>query len=228
MNAIMGGIKAMELTDYRALLIDCDEVLFDRDSGLWTALQPLLEGYPQTPSREQVLAEFDQAMRGLYPRFSELGFSGLLCFAHRQLAERLGIKASWEEGMTFARSVCDWSLYEDAPGAMLYLRKFYRLLIYGDRDSADREAFCERLGISSEDFLSLASKPLQDRDWLLTNDLEPKDILLVCGSPADLSLAGGVCLIQRGCSEPRSAGPADFYIDSMADLVTQHQQSLRR
>lgn len=218
----------MELTDYRALLIDCDEVLFDRDSGLWTALQPLLEGYPQTPSREQVLAEFDQAMRGLYPRFSELGFSGLLCFAHRQLAERLGIKASWEEGMTFARSVCDWSLYEDAPGAMLYLRKFYRLLIYGDRDSADREAFCERLGISSEDFLSLASKPLQDRDWLLTNDLEPKDILLVCGSPADLSLAGGVCLIQRGCSEPRSAGPADFYIDSMADLVTQHQQSLRR
>lgn len=218
----------MELTDYRALLIDCDEVLFDRDSGLWTALQPLLEGYPQTPSREQVLAEFNQAMRGLYPRFSELGFSGLLCFAHRQLAERLGIKASWEEGMTFARSVCDWSLYEDAPGAMLYLRKFYRLLIYGDRDSADREAFCERLGISSEDFLSLASKPLQDRDWLLTNDLEPKDILLVCGSPADLSLAGGVCLIQRGCSEPRSAGPADFYIDSMADLVTQHQQSLRR
>ena len=218
----------MELTDYRALLIDCDEVLFDRDSGLWTALQPLLEGYPQTPSREQVLAEFDQAMRGLYPRFSELGFSGLLCFAHRQLAERLGIKASWEEGMTFARSVCDWSRYEDAPGAMLYLRKFSRLLIYGDRDSADREAFCERLGISSEDFLSLASKPLQDRDWLLTNDLEPKDILLVCGSPADLSLAGGVCLIQRGCSEPRSAGPADFYIDSMADLVTQHQQSLRR
>lgn len=218
----------MELTDYRALLINCDEVLFDRDSGLWTALQPLLEGYPQTPSREQVLAEFDQAMRGLYPRFSELGFSGLLCFAHRQLAERLGIKASWEEGMTFARSVCDWSLYEDAPGAMLYLRKFYRLLIYGDRDSADREAFCERLGISSEDFLSLASKPLQDRDWLLTNDLEPKDILLVCGSPADLSLAGGVCMIQRGCSEPRSAGPADFYIDSMADLVTQHQQSLRR
>lgn len=218
----------MELTDYRALLIDCDEVLFDRDFGTWTALQPLLESYPDTLSREQVLAEYDQVVRGLYPRFSELGFSGLLCFAHRQLAERLGLKASWEEGMTFARSVHDWSLYEDAPGAMLYLRKFYRLLIYGDRDSADRDAFCERLGIPSEDFLSLSSKPLEDRDWLLTHDLEPKDILLVCGSSAGLSLAGGVCLIQRGCSEPRSSGPADFYIDSMADLVTQHQQSLRR
>lgn len=218
----------MELTDYRALLIDCDEVLFDRDSGIWTALQPLLEHSPDTLSKEQVLAEYGRVMRGLYPRFSELGFSGLLCFAHRQLAERLGLHASWEEGMTFARSVGDWSLYEDAPGAMLYLRKFYRLLIYGDRDSADREAFCERLGIPSEDFLSPAGKPLENRDWLLTNHLEPKDILLVRSTPADLSLAGGLCLIRRGCSEPRSSGPADFYIDSMADLVTQHQQSLRR
>ncbi|UZE21782.1 2-haloalkanoic acid dehalogenase [Pseudomonas sp. B21-056] len=218
----------MELTDYRALLIDCDEVLFDRNSGIWTALQPLLQSCPDTLSREQVLAEYDQVMRGLYPRFSELGFSGLLCFAHRQLAERLGLKASWEEGMTFARSVCDWSLYEDAPGAMLYLRKFYRLLVYGDRDSADREAFCERLGIVSEDFLSPTNKPLEDRDWLLTNDLEPKDILLVCGSSADVSLANGLCLIQRGCSEPHVSGAADFYINSMADLVTQHQQSLRR
>ena len=32
----------MELTDYRALLIDCDEVLVDRESGIWSALQPLL------------------------------------------------------------------------------------------------------------------------------------------------------------------------------------------
>ncbi|MGF6400443.1 2-haloacid dehalogenase [Pseudomonas frederiksbergensis] len=217
----------MELTDYRALLIDCDEVLFDRNSGIWTALQPLLENYPDTLTREEVLADYDQVIRGLNPLFSKLGFSGLQCFAHRQLAERLGLDASWEEGMRFARSVSDWSLYEDAPGAMLYLRKFYRLLIYGDRDNADREAFCERLGITSEDFLSPTSKPLEDQAWLLANDLDPKEILLVCGS-ADLSSASGLCLIQRGCSEPRTTSPADFYIDSMADLVTQHQQSLRR
>ena len=217
----------MELTDYRALLIDCDEVLFDRNSGIWTALQPMLQSYPDTLSREEVLADYDEVIRGLNPLFSKLGFSGLQCFAHRQLAERLGLETTWEEDMRFARSVSDWSLYEDTPGAMLYLRKFYRLLIYGDRDNADREAFCERLGITSEDFLSPTSQPLEDRAWLLANDLEPKDVLLVCGS-AELSSAGGLCLIQRGCGEPRSTSPADFYIDSMADLVTQHQQSLRR
>lgn len=111
----------MGLIDYRALLIDCDEVLVDRDSGVWAALQPLLENGLNTPDKDSVLTEFDDVVRTLYPRFDELGFSGLLCFAHRQLAERLGIKASWEEGMTFARSVPNWTLFEDAPGAMLYL-----------------------------------------------------------------------------------------------------------
>ena len=44
----------MYLTDYRALLIDCDEVLVDRDSGIWTALQPMLENHPGQPGREEV------------------------------------------------------------------------------------------------------------------------------------------------------------------------------
>ena len=218
----------MELTDYRALLIDCDEVLVDRDSGIWTALQPLLENRPGMLGREEVLTEYKQVVRALYPRFTELGFGGLLCFAHRQLAERLGLKASWEEGMSFARSVRDWSLFEDAPGAMLYLRKFYRLLVSGDRDSADQEALCERLGIPPEDLLSRVSNPLADRAWLLANDLEPKDILLVSAPPAETPAAVGLCLIRRGDAEHAQPCPADFCINSMADLVAQHQLSLRR
>lgn len=106
----------MGLTDYRALLIDCDEVLVDRDSGVWAALQPLLDSRGGQPSREQVLAEFNAVVAKLYPRFAELGFSGVLCFAHRQLAEAWGLHASWEEGMSFARSAGNWSLFEDAPG----------------------------------------------------------------------------------------------------------------
>lgn len=136
----------MGLTDYRALLIDCDEVLVDRDSGVWAALQPLLDSRGGQPSREQVLAEFNAVVAKLYPRFAELGFSGVLCFAHRQLAEAWGLHASWEEGMSFARSAGNWSLFEDAPGAMLYLRKFYRLLVRGDRDAEDRGGVVRAIG----------------------------------------------------------------------------------
>jgi hypothetical protein len=53
----------MGLTEYRALLIDCDEVLVDRDSGVWTALQPLLDSRGGHPDKEQVLAEYSEVVR---------------------------------------------------------------------------------------------------------------------------------------------------------------------
>lgn len=218
----------MGLTDYRALLIDCDEVLVDRDSGVWAALQPLLENRSGTPDKEQILGEYKDVIRSLYPRFDELGFSGLLCFAHRQMAERLGIKASWEEGMTFARSVPNWTLFEDAPGAMLYLRKFYHLLVYVDRDVEDRGVLCERLGLAPENLLSLASNPMDRTDWLTELEIDPADTLLLSRPPAQPLATGGLCLIRRGRTEHRQPCPADFCINSMADLVRQHQLSLRR
>ncbi|MCU7249916.1 2-haloalkanoic acid dehalogenase [Pseudomonas koreensis] len=218
----------MGLTDYRALLIDCDEVLVDRDSGVWAALQPLLDSRGGRPDKEQVLAEYREVVWALYPRFAELGFSGLLCFAHRQLAERWALKANWEEGMSFARSAAGWSLFEDAPGAMLYLRKFYRLLVAGDRDVEDRGGLCERLGIVADDFISLACDPLQDADWLKANALEPAEILLVTRPSARRQAITDVCLIGRERVKQPTPCAAHYCINSMADLVAQHQLSLRR
>jgi len=219
---------AMGLTDYRALLIDCDEVLIDRDSGVWAALQPLLENGVYPPEREQVLAQFNEVIGTLYPRFDELGFSGLMCFAHRQLAERLGIKASWEEGMTFARSVPGWTLFEDAPGAMLYLRKFYQLLVYADRDVQDRGLLCERLGLEPDSLLSMNTHSLDDTRWLTDMDLAPNETLRVSRPPATALSTGGLCLIRRSREQHSQPCPADICISSMADLVAQHQLSLRR
>lgn len=218
----------MGLIDYRALLIDCDEVLVDRDSGVWTALQPLLDNAVSVPDRDAVLTEFNAVIATLYPRFDELGFSGLLCFAHRQLAERLGIKTSWEEGMTFARSVPSWTLFEDAPGAMLYLRKFYRLLVYADRDLQDRSLLCERLGLEPDSLLSLTTHPLDDPQWLAGMDLDPAETLVVSRPPATALGSGGLCLIRRSRAQHSQPCTADICINSMADLVAQHQLSLRR
>jgi hypothetical protein len=218
----------MGLIDYRALLIDCDEVLVDRDSGVWSALQPLLDNAPGAPDRDVVMAGFEAVIGTLYPRFDELGFSGLLCFAHRHLAERLGIRTSWEEGMTFARSVPNWTLFEDAPGAMLYLRKFYRLLVYADRDLQDRGLLCERLGLEPDSLLSLTTHPLDDPQWLAEMDLDPGETLRVSRPPAKALSDGGLCLIRRDRAQHRQPCAADICISSMADLVAQHQLSLRR
>jgi hypothetical protein len=130
--------------------------------------------------------------------------------------------------MSFARSVAGWSLFEDAPGAMLYLRKFYRLLVQGDRDAEDRGLLCERLGIMSDDFISLASDPLQDCEWLQANGFKPGEILQVTRPSTDRQGTRDVCLICRGRVKHPTPCAADFCINSMADLVAQHQLSLRR
>jgi hypothetical protein len=218
----------MGLTDYRVLLIDCDEVLVDRDSGVWTALQPLLEGRHQVPERAALLAEYKAVMTSLLPRFEELGFSGMLCFAHRHIAEQLGTKASWEESLTFARSVPYWPLFEDAPGAMLYLRKFYRLLVLVDRNVEDRGQLCERLGLGLDDLLSSAAHPLEQSHWLRDLGIEPREALLLSREPAQAPAQAGLCLIRRARLEHRQPCTADVCISSMADLVRQHQVSLRR
>lgn len=218
----------MGLTDYRVLLIDCDEVLVDRDSGVWAALQPLFEGRRQLPDRPALLADYKAVMRELLPRFQELGFSGMLCFAHRQIAERLGCKASWEESLTFARSVPYWPVFEDAPGAMLYLRKFYRLLVLVDRNIEDRGQLCERLGLEPDDLLSSAAHPLDQSHWLRDLGIEPAQALLLSREPAQAPASAGLCLIRRARLEHRQPCTADVCISSMADLVRQHQISLRR
>lgn len=218
------GLTGFGLTEYRALLIDCDEVLVDRDSGVWAALQPLLDSRGGQPAKDEVLAEFNAVVATLYPRFAELGFSGLLCFAHRQLAEKWGLHASWEEGMSFARSAANWSLFEDAPGAMLYLRKFYRLLVRGDRDAEDRVVLCERLGIAPEDFISLAEGP----QWLTDQGDQVQPVLHVTGPSVDTFAGLDRCLIGRHRARHPSPCAAEYCINSMADLVAQHQLSLRR
>ena len=217
----------MELTDYRTLLIDCDDVLVDRDSGIWAALQTLLALLPQPPDKNEVLSLFRQITQALAPRFDELGVGGSLCFAHRQLAQQLGLDASCEEGMAFARSACDWPLFEDAPGALLYLRKFYRVLVYGDRDSADRDVLCQRLGIASVDLLSLAASPLSDPAWLQANDMQLEQLLVVTSAAGVPMAAVDMCLIRRTESAHAQPCQAHFCASSMADLVALHQLSLR-
>lgn len=213
----------MRLTDYRVLLLDCDGVLIDRDSGVWTALQGLFAGACAVPEKASVLDRFEQVLHGLYPRFDELGFTGLLCFTHRQLAEGLGLRASWEESLSFARTPVTWPLFEDAPGALLYLRKFYRLVILCDRDAQDREALCERLGIQGDELLA----PGEAQAWLDQQQVPFEQALWVRASVPEPAQQGAVCLLRRGRRHTGEC-PVDECINSLADLVSQHQLWLRR
>ena len=105
-----------------------------------------------------------------------------------------------------------------------YLRKFYRLRVRGDRDAEDRGVLCERLGIAPEDFISLADDP----QWLNEQPDEMQPVLHVTGPSVGAEGALDRCLIGRQRARQPSPCAAEYCINSMADLVAQHQLSLRR
>lgn len=213
----------MGLTEYRALLLDCDGVLVDSDSGVWAALQGLFASFKAAPSRDSVMSYYHEVLDALYLRFDELGFSGMLCFAHRQLAEHFDVRVSWEESLSFARSVRSWPLFEDAPGALLYLRKFYRLLVLCERDAEDRTSLCERLGLGSEEVLV----PSAAQAWVQKQGLAAHQVMVV--TVAD-SVGGeqAHCLLRRRAKAGLQTCQANFCVNSLADFIYQHQLSLRR
>ena len=48
----------MKLTDFRVLTFDCYGTLIDWESGIWNALQPLLQATDHKISREAALAAY--------------------------------------------------------------------------------------------------------------------------------------------------------------------------
>ncbi|PPC74286.1 2-haloalkanoic acid dehalogenase [Pokkaliibacter plantistimulans] len=219
----------MHLTDYQALLIDCDGVLIDHESGIWSALQQFQQNLPHDAlNRQQLMSDYHRTLNELMPRLSELGFTGCLCFAYRQLMESHGYQPSWRESLRFARAVVNWPLFEDAPGALLYLRKFYRVLVRCDRETEDVPSLCERLGVSAKEVIIRGETPEEEKRQLAERGVYPDHLLLVTNAClAAKNSYPAICLLQRPGSLMKKQPKTKLRISSLAELVFQHQESLR-
>lgn len=128
----------MPLSDFKVLSFSCYGTLINRDSGIYSALRPLLERGGVGLSREEILAKFaayegqQQAdtPRTPYPRVLEE--------VHRRLAREWGILASDDDHARFGQSTSHWPVYADAPAALQYLKRFFKLVILSN---ADRQTF---------------------------------------------------------------------------------------
>jgi 2-haloalkanoic acid dehalogenase type II len=137
----------MRLSDFRVLTFDCYGTLIDWESGIWSALQPLLGKGGAAPGRNQALevfARFETAQEAQTPG---LRYSELLARVHRRLAEEWGIAASDEEHRAFGRSVPDWPAFPDSPEALAYLKRRYKLVILSNVDRESFNGSNARLGV---------------------------------------------------------------------------------
>lgn len=125
----------MKLTDFKVLTFDCYGTLIDWETGIAEALSALPDR--ASVDREQALqtfAEFESRQQILTP---QMRYAELLAHVYLQLAGHWGIDATREQAGQFGRSIEDWPAFPDAPDALAYLKRYYRLVILSnvDRDS---------------------------------------------------------------------------------------------
>lgn len=238
----------MQLTDFKALSFDCYGTLIDWESGMVQALSGLSDRVPGL-TRNQILEAHARHESGQQAQTPGKRYSDILAIVYKRLAEEWGIHVTVDECEAYGRSVRNWPAFPDSPGALQYLKKYFKLIILSNVDNRTFSFSNERLQVEFDAIYSAedigAYKP-SDRnfEYLLAQTpalgLKPTDILHTAESlfhdhvPANRhGLA--TCWIYRrhdqegfgATMDPGTQPDIDFRFNSMADLVKAHQEMLR-
>lgn len=235
----------MELTDYKVLTFDCYGTLIDWESGIFTALQPLLEKVSESPGRDAALELFAVHETEQERATPDLRYPELLAKVHARLAEHWSVDRDAVLEERFGQSVRDWPAFPDSADALAYLKQHYQLVILSNIDRQSFAASNEKLRIefdaiyTAEDIGSYKPDP-RNFEYLLEHlaerGLEKKDILHTAQSLHHdhvQATAFGLAtnwIDRRQESEgygatvpPEADVRIDFHFPSMAAFVTAHR-----
>ena len=176
----------MRLHDFRVLTFDCYGTLIDWESGIFTALQPLLAKSGQSLSRDAALETFAQHESAQEEETPAMIYSDLLTTVHRRLAKAWNVTVPDDEHARFGASVPDWPAFPDSAAALAYLKQHYQLVILSNVDRESFKGSNKRLGVefdaiyTAQDIGSYKPSP-RNFEYLLTHlaarGIQKKDIL---------------------------------------------------
>lgn len=243
----------MRLTDFKVLTFDCYGTLIDWESGMIEALRPLLSRVGRPLSRNEILEAHGFHESQQQAQTPHKAYNALLAVVFKRLAEQWGVSVSHEDCAAYGRSVGDWPAFADTPGALQYLKRFYKLVILSNVDNASFAASNKRLQVAFDAVITAEDagcyKPSPKAfEYMLQRlgaglggmDVGEHDILHTAESlfhdhktANDLGLAS--CWIQRrhndegfgATANPGAMPRYDFRFTSMAELAKAHAEQLR-
>ena len=143
----------LNFDQFEVLTFDCYGTLIDWESGIWAALQPVLEAHGNPIAMEQALELYGElesaAEAGPYQEYKSVLRSVLQGFG-----ARLGFEPTEAELERFSTSVKDWPAFPDSPPALQALKRKYKLAIISNID---------------DDLFAFSARRLQTHfDWVIT------------------------------------------------------------
>jgi 2-haloacid dehalogenase len=123
----------MDFDQFACLSFDCYGTLIDWETGIVSALRPILEAHEVRISREDLLELYGRAESeiesGPYTPYREV-LKGVLL----RIGEVLDFEPNSDETERFSISVADWPAFPDSHDALVALLKRYRLIILSNID----------------------------------------------------------------------------------------------
>ena len=239
----------MKLTDFRVLTFDCYGTLIDWESGIHTALQPLLARGPQGMARDAALEAFARHEAAQEAETPAMVYSGLLATVHRRLAVEWGVASTPGEDAAFGASVPDWPAFADSTSSLQYLKKYYKLVILSNVDRASFKGSNRRLDVefdavyTAQDIGSYKPDPANFQyllDHLAALGHGRADILHTAQSlfhdhaPAHRFGLASAWIDRRHDRQgwgatlaPPEGAAYDFRFASLAAMIKAHQEELR-
>ena len=236
----------MLLSDFKVLTFDCYGTLIDWETGIFSALQPLVARAFHAKTRDQVLENFARHEAAQEEETPAMPYSQLLVVVYRRLAREWGIAVSNKEANIFGASVPYWPEFADSVESLCYLKQHFKLVILSNVDRVSFRSSNERLKVefdaiyTAQDIESYKPSPRNFAYLLerLKDDfgLESKDALHTAQSlfhdhaPANRFGLASAWIDRRHASKgwgatmpPPGIPKIDFHFNSMAALVDAHR-----
>ena len=226
----------MKVTQYKALGLSFG-TLVDRERGILEGLRPLAVQSESNTSDAQLLSTYRQVARALASTSTQVSATAFHGQLYQRVAQQLQIIPGWDESVAFSSSSSQWPIFEDAPGALQYLSKFYRLILIAPPQGVDVLALARRLPVEFDAIIEPGSD-----DWhssleteLQRLGLERSELLPVRSTESDdpwiERVDFPVCTLRRGHNQPWNHSPQAMdgkrcEYASLADLAHAHQKAL--
>jgi 2-haloacid dehalogenase len=231
----------MKLSGFKVLTFDCYGTLIDWETGILTALRPLVHRAGLALDGEAILTQFAAHESARQAATPDMNYATLLSVVHARLAKVWGVADDAAENERFGASVGDWPAFPDTMEALRALASRYRLVILSNVDRASFRASNPRLGVTfdaiytAQDIGSYKPDPrnftyMMER--LAADGFQKSDVLHVAQSlfhdhaPANaIGLASAWIDRRHGASGWGATAPPppgvryDFRFESLAELA---------
>ena len=136
----------LDFGQFEVLTFDCYGTLIDWETGIATALRPIVDGRAGSVSDDQLLETYarHEAAAELEPYRP---YREILADAARGVCRDLGVEAAEDRLAAFGGSVGDWPAFSDSPDALRRLGERYRLGVITNCDDDLFAASNRRLGV---------------------------------------------------------------------------------